>query len=96
MISSWLVGRVLSLKTIDVSPSSLADIFRGSSFSYCFRSAALQKERLKEPPLKMHAKDAGEKLRVFKLRIRQTSSEDIMYIDVGRERQNQFKERILA
>ena len=50
----------------------------------------LQKQFLKQPPLKMPATDAGETSGIYSLRSRPTSLEDTLHVDAGRESLNQY------
>ena len=55
---------------------------------------ALQKQQLKQPPLKMPDKDAGDTSGIHNLRPQPTSREDTIYIDAGHESLNQYIQRL--
>jgi hypothetical protein len=65
---------------------------RPRHYKYARKSqpSSLQKQQLKQPPLKMPAKDAGETSGTHDLRQQPISPEDTMYIDTGRESLNQY------
>jgi hypothetical protein len=77
MLSFGLVGRGLRLQIPDVLPASVADTKYGNNSQY----PALQKQQLKQPPLKMTAIDASKTSGSCNLRPWPTSPEDTIYED---------------